>query len=138
MSPPPSRTPPTPASTRPSPRGRLTADQAAQAKTASDKRIDQLVNRVTPDAAQGPCPGFSGPGAAPVAPASLRPWFRCADLNAAATAIGIPADQLRTELQGKSLADVATAHGKSANDVATALKNAAHTRIDQAVTAPAA
>src|ERR1700682_4928634 len=56
------------------------------------------------------------------------------DLNAAATAIGIPAAQLRTELNGKSLADVAKAHGKTAADVATALKNAAHTRIDQAVT----
>src|SRR5712691_9552848 len=57
------------------------------------------------------------------------------DLNAAATAIGITPQQLRTELVGKSLADVAKAHGKTAADVATALKNAAHTRIDQAVTA---
>src|SRR5437016_2167829 len=57
------------------------------------------------------------------------------DLNAAATAIGITPQQLRTELPGKSLADVAKAHGKQLADVATALKNAAHTRIDQAVTA---
>src|SRR5437868_711132 len=57
------------------------------------------------------------------------------DLNAAATAIGITPQQLHTELSGKSLADVAKAHGKTAADVATALKNAAHTRIDQAVTA---
>src|SRR5919199_1521856 len=55
------------------------------------------------------------------------------DLNAAAAAIGITPDQLRTELVGKSLAQVAQAHGKTANDVATALKNAAHQRIDQAV-----
>ena len=55
------------------------------------------------------------------------------DLNAAATAIGISPDQLRTEVQGKSLAQVAQAHGKTGNDVATALKNAAHQRIDQAV-----
>ena len=54
-------------------------------------------------------------------------------LDAAATAIGITPDQLRTELPGKSLAQVAQAHGKSANDVATALKNAAHQRIDQEV-----
>ena len=47
---------------------------------------------------------------------------------------GFP-DQLRTELAGKSLAQVAQAHGKTANDVATALKNAAHQRIDQEVTA---
>jgi hypothetical protein len=57
------------------------------------------------------------------------------DLNAAATAIGITPQQLHTELPGKSLADVAKAHGKTAADVSTALKNAAHTRIDQAVTA---
>jgi len=55
-------------------------------------------------------------------------------LTVAAQAIGITPDQLRTELPGKSLAQVAQAHGKSATDVATALKNAAHSRIDQAVT----
>jgi len=57
------------------------------------------------------------------------------DLNAAAQAIGISADQLHQELAGKSLAEVAQAHGKTANDVATALKNAANQRIDQAVSA---
>jgi hypothetical protein len=55
------------------------------------------------------------------------------DLNAAAQAIGISADQLRQEIPGKSLAQVAQAHGKTADDVATALKNAAHQRIDQEV-----
>ena len=35
----------------------------------------------------------------------------------------------------KVASQIATAHGKTANDVATALKNAAHARIDQAVTA---
>ena len=75
----------------------------------------------------GPRPGPGGPGGA-----GFRGPF---DLTAAATAIGIPADQLRTELAGKSLAQVAQAHGKSGADVATALKNAAHTRIDQAVAA---
>jgi hypothetical protein len=38
-------------------------------------------------------------------------------------------------LPGKSLAQVAQAHGKNPNDVATALKNAAQQRIDQEVTA---
>ena len=56
------------------------------------------------------------------------------DLNAAATAIGIPVAQLQQELATRSLSDVATAHGKAPADVATALKNAAHTRIDQEVT----
>ena len=53
--------------------------------------------------------------------------------NEAAQAIGITVQQLRTELPGKSLAQVAQAHGKDPNAVATALKNAVHQRIDQAV-----
>lgn len=57
------------------------------------------------------------------------------DLSVAAQAIGISADQLRQELPGKSLAQVAQAHGKNPADVATALKNAANQRIDQAVAA---
>ncbi len=55
------------------------------------------------------------------------------DLSAAAQAIGIPVTQLQQELAGKSLAQVAQAHGKSPADVAAALKNAAHQRIDQQV-----
>ena len=55
-------------------------------------------------------------------------------LDVAAQAIGVTPEQLRTELAGKSLAQVAQAHGKTGADVATALKNAAHTRIDQEVT----
>ena len=70
----------------------------------------------------GPHGGRGGPGGG-------------ADLTTAAQAIGIPADQLRQELPGKSLAQVAQAHGKNPTDVANALKNAAHQRIDQAVTA---
>jgi hypothetical protein len=76
-------------------------------------------------------PGFPGPGRDG---REGRGGFGI-DLNAAATAMGISADQLKTELPGKSLAQVAQAHGKTATDVATALKNAAHQRIDQAVTA---
>ena len=58
-----------------------------------------------------------------------------ADLTTAAQAIGISADQLRQELPGKSLAQVAQAHGKNPTDVANALKNAANQRIDQDVSA---
>ncbi len=103
--------------------GRLTADQANTQKTNVDQRIDQVVNQVMP---QGKPGGAQGPGGF---------GGRSENLNVAAAAIGIDVAQLRTELNGKSLAQVATAHGKTANDVATALKNAAHTRIDQAVTA---
>jgi hypothetical protein len=54
--------------------------------------------------------------------------------EAAAQAIGISPEQLRQEIQGKSLADVAQAHGKNPADVAAALKSAANQRIDQMMT----
>jgi len=98
----------------------LTADQVNQAKTNADQRIDQLVNQVMPQGGQGRPFGF-GPGL-------IRQG-----LDTAAQAIGITTQQLQTELPGKSLAQVAQAHGKTGADVATALKNAANTRIDQAV-----
>lgn len=56
-------------------------------------------------------------------------------LDAAAQAIGISVDQLRQELPGKSLAEVAQAHSVSPTTVAIALKTAANTRIDQAASA---
>ena len=52
----------------------------------------------------------------------------------AAQAIGITPVQLREELPGRSLAQVAQAHGANPTDVATALKNAANQRIDQQIT----
>jgi hypothetical protein len=57
------------------------------------------------------------------------------DLNTVATTIGIPLSQLQQELARKSMSDIASSHGKSAAELATALKNAAHRRIDQEVTA---
>jgi hypothetical protein len=56
-------------------------------------------------------------------------------LDAAAQAIGISVDQLRQELPGKSLTDVAQAHNVSPTTVATALKTAANSHIDQAAAA---
>ncbi len=55
------------------------------------------------------------------------------ELQVAADALKIPVDQLRTELRGKSLADVARAHNVDPTVVADALKADAHARIDQAV-----
>ena len=101
--------------------GRLTAAQATQQKQQVDQRIDQQMTQVRPQGG-----GPSGPG-------GPRGFGR--NFDAAATAIGIPVTQLQQELPGKSLTAVATAHGKNPADVATALKNAAHTRIDQEVTA---
>lgn len=56
-------------------------------------------------------------------------------LHAAATAIGITVDQLRTELPGKSLTDVAKAHKADPAKVKAALVAQAQTRIDDAVKA---
>ena len=70
-------------------------------------------------------PGHRGPGG-PGGPVSF---------DVAAQAIGITPDQLRQELAGKSLSDVAKAHNVDPAKVSTALKNDAATRIDQAVTA---
>ena len=53
--------------------------------------------------------------------------------DAAAKAIGISADQLRQELPGKSLADVAKNHNADPTKVADAIKAQLDTRIDQAV-----
>jgi|SRR5581483_2220330 len=67
-----------------------------------------------------PGPGGRRPGGTPF----MGP------LSPVAQAIGITTDQLRQELPGKSLAQVAQAHGKNPSDVAAALKTAADQRID--------
>jgi len=107
------------------------------AHTRIDQGIDQLVNRVVPQGAlqngQGSAPSGqassqSGPG--PRGPRGFAPGIVQQGLNTAAQAIGVTPDQLRSELPGKSLAQVAQAHGKNGTDVATALKNEAHQQID--------
>jgi hypothetical protein len=106
-----------------------------------DSRIDDLVNRVVPQNANlapsgqpaapngqanpngpGPRRGFGFPGGVVQQ-----------GLDVAAQAIGISTDQLRSELAGKSLAQVASNHGKNATDVGNALKNAAHQQIDSRI-----
>ncbi len=59
-------------------------------------------------------------------------WF---DLEAAAKAMNITRDQLRQELAGKTMAAVAATHSVPASSVSAAIKAAATTRIDQAVSA---
>jgi hypothetical protein len=56
-------------------------------------------------------------------------------LDAAAQAIGITSEQLRQELPGKSLADVAKAHNVDTTKVAQALKADAEKHLDEAVQA---
>jgi len=78
--------------------------------------------------------GPGGPGGAGGAGGPARPGGFGRNLATAAQVLGIPVTQLQQELPGKSLTQVAQAHGKNAADIATALKNAAHQRIDQEVT----
>ncbi len=111
--------------------GRLTADQGNTQKTNVANRINQLVNQVMPQGG----PGGNGPGGPGRGPRGFGfgPGLVQQGLNVAAQAIGIPPQQLQSELQGSSLAQVASNHGKQASDVVTALTNAANTQIDQAV-----
>lgn len=122
--------------------GRLTSDQANTQKTNVANRINQLVNQVMPQRGQGGGPGGpggqgggqgqGGPGRGPGG-FGFGPGVLQQGLNVAAQTLGISPQQLQSELQGKSLAQVASDHGKSGADVATALKNAANAMIDQAV-----
>jgi hypothetical protein len=107
---------------------RLNITTATLQQAMRDARTDVGL----PPDGPGGGPGFGrGPGGR--GPSGPRGFGPGGDLSATAQAIGISADQLRQELPGKSLAQVAQAHGKTASDVATALKNAANQRIDQEV-----
>ncbi|HEV7663065.1 MAG TPA: hypothetical protein VGQ62_05975 [Chloroflexota bacterium] len=101
--------------------GKVTAADAPARKTQAATRIDQLLTQVMPQRGPGGPGGPGGRGGA--------------DLQTAATFLGMQPADLRTALQTKSLTTVAGDQHKSATDLATALKNAANTRIDAAVTA---
>ena len=108
-------------------------DALAKRLNINSSTLQTAIDQARTDAGLPAGGGFGHEGGGPGGPGG--PGGRGGqDLNAAATAIGIPVAQLQQELATRSLADVATAHGKAPADVATALKNAAHTRIDQEVT----
>jgi hypothetical protein len=131
------QTPPTATPTRPAGQPAQSPDQRYQRflETLAAKlgvTTDRLRQAITetrqslglPD--RGPHFGFGGRGFG-------GRGFAGVSLDAAASAIGISVDQLRQELRGKSLADVARAHNVDPNRVASALKADAAARIDQAV-----
>jgi hypothetical protein len=78
--------------------------------------------------------GFAGRGGANGASGPAGAGGSGGQLNVAAQTIGIPIDQLRTELATASLAQVAQAHGADPNAVATAMKSASDAQFDAAVT----
>jgi hypothetical protein len=127
----------TPSTTSQTPRPGYQAflDALAKRLNISSSTLQTAIDQARTDAGLPAGGGFGHEGGGQGGPGGPgRPGRGGDDLNAAATAIGIPVAQLQQELATRSLADVATAHGKAPADVATALKNAAHTRIDQEVT----
>jgi hypothetical protein len=105
-------------------------DALAQKLGVSSQTLQDDITQVRQAQGLPPNGGFPGGGRG-----GPRGGFGAGlNFQTAATAIGITPQQLRTELQGKSLTQVAQAHSKNPADVATALKNEAHQRIDQAVT----
>jgi hypothetical protein len=114
-----------------SPQYQAFIDALAKRLGISSATLQTAVGQARTDAGL-PAGGFGFGHGGPDGPG--RPGGFGRNLNAAATAIGIPEAQLRQELPGKSLTQVAQAHGKNPADVATALKNAVHQRIDQDVT----
>ncbi len=128
--------------------GRLTADQAAQAKQRIDQEVAALdltkpglgfgrgpdlrgapqPNQGNPQPNQGgPRPNFGGRG----------PGFGGGDeLNAVAQTLGMTAQDLTTQLRaGKTLAELAQAKGVSQDAVKQAIANAEKAEVDAAVAA---
>lgn len=108
--------------------GRMTPEMAARLK----ERIDAGQFILPP--AGPPKPGPGGRGAGPGRP-GIAPGGPMMDHAALATWLGITPEQLRTELNGKSLAQVAQAHGKTRDALITFLTDQVKGRIEQAVTA---
>jgi hypothetical protein len=102
--------------------------------------VDQLQQAITgarQDAGLPAAPNGQGFPFGPGGPRGARGGFGRGlfgeSAQTVATTLGITTDQLRQELPGKSLAQVAQAHGHTDKDLITALTNAANTRIEQAV-----
>lgn len=100
----------------------VTADRLQEAVRAARSEVGLPAQGGRPRPGPGCRPGGRGYGFVPFG----------MGIRAAADAIGISVDQLHQQLPGKSLAQVAQAHGKNPADIATALKNDATQRIDQA------
>ena len=101
--------------------GRITQEQADAIKQRR-RAIGSVLG--------GPAPGFEhhrfGPGPGPGGPGDV--------MDAAADAIGISQAKLFEELRGgKSLSEVAKAHGKSFDDVKAAVKAAVKKHLDEEV-----
>jgi len=107
---------------------RITADQEQQILSKLDAAISTVVEGKLPKFAGGPLPGgvFRFGLGGPVA----------GGLDAAAKYLGLSRSDLVSQLRsGKSLADIAKAHGKTAGGLESAIRFAVKARLDKAVTA---
>ena len=118
--------------------GKLTSDQEKKIETNLESMITSLVNG-TPPTSAAPLVGggFGFPGGRP---GGLGPRLGIgpfgADLNAAATYLGLTPDQIKTDLEnGKTLAQIATAQGKTAEGLVQAVLAAQQANLDKLVTA---
>ncbi len=116
--------------------GRLTADQAQQAKDAinSGQFPGFGFGGFRGGPGEGKHGGPGGPGGRHGGPGGLGGVLKQGQ-ESLATFLGISPDTLRTELQGKSLADVASAHGKSADQLKAFITSEAEKKAQEAVTA---
>jgi hypothetical protein len=106
---------------------------AAKLGVSSDK-LQQALKDTQQEV--GPVPLLMGPPGA--AGAIGKQGFTISitsDVSTAAKVLGISEDQLRKELDGKSLTDVAKAHNVDPRKVASAIKAAREAELDQAVQA---
>jgi ElaB/YqjD/DUF883 family membrane-anchored ribosome-binding protein len=131
-------TPPAAQTSQQRPTKQAFLDALAKRLGITTDRLQQAIRDARTDvglpAEGGFGPGFGEHGRGEHGPGFAGRGLFHEGLETVAQAIGITPDQLRQELPGKSLTQVAQAHGKNPNDVATALKNAINQRIDQAVT----
>ena len=115
------------------------AKLSAALKQALENRVDAAVAAGRITKAQGDAlKARIESGEVPLFPAGGHHVFRHhgPNLDTAATYLGITEAQLRTELEGgKTLAQIAAAHGKTAEGLVDALLKAAKAKLDAAVTA---
>jgi hypothetical protein len=107
-------------------------------KTALKNRVDAAIEAGRLSKAEGDAlKARIDSGGVPHFPAGLRSHgfgHHGSNLDAAATYLGLTEGQLRTELRGgKTLAQVATAHGKTAQGLVGALVAEAGKKLDEAV-----
>jgi hypothetical protein len=93
--------------------GRITSTREQQVLARVQKAVARLVN----------------------AKLAAKPRAKARLLNVAAAYIGVKPKALAAELKGKSLAQVATAHGKTAAGLKAALLKRFQARLDKAVAA---